>query len=116
MADRNSGRSSNILCAIATTVIVVVGLFAFAYVGQQVSLGNGKTNVTIEMPTTTPWLVEEPDRDALRVAGLGNEDIFDLAETVAFFNLSNRMASATDMIPNREYHGTARTAGGSTRG
>jgi uncharacterized peroxidase-related enzyme len=59
--------------------------------------------------TTTPWLVEEPDRDALRVAGLGNEDIFDLAETVAFFNLSNRMASATDMMPNSEYHRTARS-------
>jgi hypothetical protein len=23
---------------------------------------------------------------------------------VAFFNLSNRMASATDMMPNQEYH------------
>ena len=54
--------------------------------------------------TTTPWLVEDADRDALRQAGLSNEDIFDLAETVAFFNLSNRMASATDMMPNREYH------------
>ncbi len=37
--------------------------------------------------TTTPWLVDEADRSALRVAGLSNEDIFDLAETVAFFNL-----------------------------
>jgi len=27
-----------------------------------------------------------------------------LAETAAFFNMSNRMASATDMIPNPEYH------------
>jgi uncharacterized peroxidase-related enzyme len=59
--------------------------------------------------TTTPWLIEDADRDALRDAGLSNEDIFDLAETVAFFNLSNRMASATDMMPNREYHRTTRT-------
>ena len=41
---------------------------------------------------------------ALRAQGLSEEDIFDLAETAAFFNLSNRMASATDMMPNPEYH------------
>jgi len=58
--------------------------------------------------TTTPWLVEDCDRAALRDAGLSSEDIFDLAETVAFFNLSNRMASATDMMPNREYHRVVR--------
>jgi uncharacterized peroxidase-related enzyme len=54
--------------------------------------------------TTTPHLVDDADRDALRSAGLTNEDAFDLSETVAFFNLSNRMASATHMMPNREYH------------
>jgi len=54
--------------------------------------------------TTTPHLVDEADRDALRTVGLTNEDIFDLSETVAFFNLSNRMASATDMMPNPVYH------------
>jgi uncharacterized peroxidase-related enzyme len=54
--------------------------------------------------TTTPWLIDDVDRTALREAGLTEQAIFDLSETVAFFNLSNRMASATDMIPNREYH------------
>ena len=54
--------------------------------------------------TTTPHLVDDADRAALSVAGLSAEDVFDLSETVAFFNLSNRMASATDMMPNREYH------------
>jgi uncharacterized peroxidase-related enzyme len=54
--------------------------------------------------TETPHDVGEADRTALREAGLGAEDIFDLAETVAFFNLSNRMAYALDMMPNREYH------------
>jgi uncharacterized peroxidase-related enzyme len=59
--------------------------------------------------TITPWLVEDADRAALRAVGLNEADIFDLAETVAFFNLSNRMASATDMMPNREYHRAARS-------
>lgn len=54
--------------------------------------------------TTTPHLVDDSDRDALSQQGLSEEDIFDLSETVAFFNLSNRMASATDMMPNKEYH------------
>jgi uncharacterized peroxidase-related enzyme len=54
--------------------------------------------------TTTPYLVDDADRGALRAVGLSQEDIFDLAETTAFFNLSNRMASATDMMPNAEYH------------
>ncbi len=59
--------------------------------------------------TTTPNLVEDADRDGLRAVGLMNDDIFDLSETVAFFNLSNRMASASDMMPNREYHKTVRS-------
>lgn len=58
--------------------------------------------------TTAPNLVDDADRQALADVGLSREDIFDLAETAAFFNLSNRMASATDMMPNREYHGAAR--------
>jgi uncharacterized peroxidase-related enzyme len=60
--------------------------------------------------TTTPHLVDDADRDALSQQGLSEEDIFDLSETVAFFNLSNRMASATDMMPNREYHRETRQA------
>ena len=58
--------------------------------------------------TTTPWLIEEADRQGLRAVGLAEQDIFDLAETIAFFNLSNRMAAATDMMPNREYHRATR--------
>ena len=54
--------------------------------------------------TATPWLIEDADRDELHAVGFDDQAIFDLAETVAFFNLSNRMASATDMMPNPEYH------------
>src|SRR3954453_14974669 len=54
--------------------------------------------------TAEPWAVEERDRAELKAVGLSVEDVFDLSETVAFFNLSNRMASATDMMPNKEYH------------
>lgn len=54
--------------------------------------------------TKTPWLIDDMDRVDLQKVGLTAEDIFDLTETIAFFNLSNRMASGLDMMPNREYH------------
>ncbi|MCV6591683.1 MAG: peroxidase-related enzyme [Silicimonas sp.] len=54
--------------------------------------------------TTTPWEVDEPDRDLLRAAGLDESEIFDLSDVIGFFNMSNRFAIASDMMPNREYH------------
>ncbi len=52
--------------------------------------------------------VEETDRQALRDAGFSDRDIWDIASVTGFFNMSNRLASATAMEPNREYHGMAR--------
>jgi len=54
--------------------------------------------------TETPYLIEDPDRQALRNAGFDDEDIFDIAEVAGFYNMSNRVAYATDMMPNPEYH------------
>lgn len=58
--------------------------------------------------TEAPWTVDEPDREALRSAGFSDRDIWDISATAAFYNMSNRMASATDMRPNAAYHGLAR--------
>ena len=58
--------------------------------------------------TTEPWLIEEEDREALRRTGFSDRDIWDIAAIVGFFNMSNRVASATDMRPNSVYHGQAR--------
>src|SRR5499427_4621773 len=55
-----------------------------------------------------PWSVEEEDREALRRAGFSDRDIWDIAAVAGFFNMSNRIASATDMRPNSVYHGQAR--------
>ncbi len=54
--------------------------------------------------TLTPHLVGESHRAALRKHGLSDEDLFDLANVVGFFNMSNRVAGATDMMPNLAYH------------
>jgi uncharacterized peroxidase-related enzyme len=58
--------------------------------------------------TAEPWLVEEEDRESLRRAGFSDRDIWDIAAVAAFFNMTNRVASATDMRPNSIYHGQAR--------
>ena len=58
--------------------------------------------------TAEPWLVDEPDRAALRQVGFTERDIWDIAAVAGFFNMSNRVASATDMRPNSVYHGQAR--------
>ena len=54
--------------------------------------------------TVTPWEVIETDRENLRSAGLSDDEIFDLSDVIGFFNMSNRFATAVDMMPNREYH------------
>ena len=58
--------------------------------------------------TAEPWRVEEEDRAALRRAGFSDRDIWDIAAVAGFFNMSNRVASATDMRPNSVYHRQAR--------
>jgi len=52
--------------------------------------------------------VVEADREALRAVGFSERDIWDIAATASFFNMSNRMASAVDMRPNLEYFSQAR--------
>ena len=52
--------------------------------------------------------IEEPDRAALRDHGFTDRDIWDITAVAAFFNMTNRMASATAMQPNPDYHGQAR--------
>ena len=52
--------------------------------------------------------IEEPDRQALRDHGFSDRDIWDIANVAGFFNMSNRVASATDMAPNDAYHAQAR--------
>ena len=58
--------------------------------------------------TVEPWRVEEEDRAALRRAGFNDRDIWDIGAVASFFNMSNRVASATDMRPNSVYHGQSR--------
>jgi len=58
--------------------------------------------------TASPANVEEADRERLRRGGFSDRDIWDISAVAGFFNMSNRVASATDMRPNAVYHGQGR--------
>ncbi len=54
--------------------------------------------------TAAPHTVNDEDRERLRQAGFSDDEIFDIADTAGFFNMSNRVATGVDMMPNPEYH------------
>lgn len=54
--------------------------------------------------TSSSYKIQEEDRNILREHGFTDADIWDIASVVGFFNMSNRIASATKMVPNNKYH------------
>lgn len=58
--------------------------------------------------TVAPDAVGDADRAALRKAGFKDRAIWDIAAVASFFNMTNRMATAIDMMPNPEYHSASR--------
>lgn len=52
--------------------------------------------------------VGDADHEALRAHGFSDDEIFDITQIAAFFNYSNRAASAMAMAPNPEFYGMAR--------
>lgn len=61
-----------------------------------------------ETLTVSSHCIEETHRDALRQVGFSERDIWDIAATASLYNMTNRMASATDMRPNDAYHSQSR--------
>lgn len=61
-----------------------------------------------ELMTLASARIGEKDRDALRQVGFSDRDIWDIAAVAGFYNMTNRIASATDMRPNDAYHAQAR--------
>jgi uncharacterized peroxidase-related enzyme len=56
-----------------------------------------------EKLTRTPRDMTRADINMLIVAGLTIEEAWDVAEIASMYNLTNRMAMATNMLPNEEY-------------
>ena len=64
-----------------------------------------------EKLTLRPREVTRADLQSLLEVGLSLEEAWDVAEVAAMYNLTNRMAMATNMLPNPEYSGQARAGG-----
>jgi uncharacterized peroxidase-related enzyme len=62
----------------------------------------------VVMVTRSSAEVSEEDLEALRSQGFSDADIFDITQVAAFFNYSNRVASALGMRPNPEFYTMAR--------
>ena len=58
--------------------------------------------------TKDPSEIGENDRKKLRDIGYTDRDIWDISAIVGLFNMTNRLASATEMEPNYNYHNLAR--------
>ena len=58
--------------------------------------------------TRTPASTTEEAIQTLRDAGLSDSAIWDLSNLVGFYNMTNRVAIASDMQPNPEYHKQSR--------
>jgi uncharacterized peroxidase-related enzyme len=58
--------------------------------------------------TVAPAETGETERKALRRAGFKDREIWDIVAVTAFFNMTNRVAAATDMMPNEQYLAQAR--------
>ena len=58
--------------------------------------------------TRRPLDCEQEDLENLKSHSLTEQEVWDVIEIAAMYNFTNRMASATGMIPNREYHALAR--------
>ncbi len=54
--------------------------------------------------------ISDADFPALQAHGFSDEDIWDIAAITAFFGLSNRMASFSNMLPNPEFYLMGRVA------
>jgi uncharacterized peroxidase-related enzyme len=63
-----------------------------------------------EKLTRAPRLLEQADLRSLLDVGLTMAEAWDVAEIASMYNLTNRMAMATNMLPNEEYAAVARAA------
>jgi uncharacterized peroxidase-related enzyme len=61
-----------------------------------------------ETLTLRPREVTRADLQTLLDVGLTLEEAWDVAEIAAMYNLTNRMAMATNMLPNAQYSGQGR--------
>ena len=54
--------------------------------------------------TVSSYSIDETDRNKLRKENFTEHHILEIIEVCSFFNMTNRLASGTNMQPNEEYY------------
>ena len=82
-------------------------------VADQVAVNYLKADITLKQKAMLDFAmkvcqhsdqIQDQDFAALHAHGFDDEDIWDIAAITAFFGLSNRMASFSNMMPNPEFY------------
>jgi uncharacterized peroxidase-related enzyme len=82
-------------------------------VADQVAVNYLKADITLRQKAMLDFAmkvcqhsdqIQDEDFAALHAYGFDDEDIWDIAAITAFFGLSNRMASFSNMMPNPEFY------------
>ncbi|MCC7549802.1 MAG: peroxidase-related enzyme [Burkholderiales bacterium] len=113
-----SGHNHCLYCVVAHGAILRV-YAKNAQIADQVAIDHRKADIAPRQRAMldfavklarTPEAVNDADYQALREAGFGEEDIWDIGGITAFFALSNRMAHLISMRPNDEFYLMGRVA------
>ena len=67
---------------------------------------HGKMLDFVSKLTKSSHLIDDNDRNILRKAKFTENHILEIIEVCSFFNMTNRIASGTNMVPNKEYYFT----------
>ena len=87
-------------------------------VADQVAVNYRKADITLRQRAMLDFAMKvclksdeigEADFTALQAHGFNDEDAWDIAAITAFFGLSNRMASFSNMLPNPEFYAMGRS-------
>ena len=107
-----SGHNHCLYCVVAHGAILRIHA-KNPQIADQVAIDHRKADITPRQRAMldfavklarTPEAMTEADHQALRDAGFGDEDIWDIGGITAFFALSNRMAHLIAMRPNDEFY------------
>ena len=79
---------------------------SYAY-SHRIGWGECDSAGIVHYPYFYRWF-DQGMHELMRKAGFSDRDIWDIAAVAGFFNMSNRIASATDMRPNAVYHAQGR--------
>jgi uncharacterized peroxidase-related enzyme len=81
-----------------------------SYDWRRAGLDSRRTAICVyaEKLTLNPRELTRDDLRSLLDAGLTLEEAWDVAEVAAMYNFTNRMAMATNMLPNEQYSAQAR--------